>query len=86
KQVLDAAGQSSAYGQSFPCFRGKQVDRENARYLEDVSSMPGILYCADCMTGSSGMRVLAELMGVKSSGGIHKWSFSLPRGTLDTPR
>ena len=48
--------------------------------------MPGILYCADCMTGSSGMRVLAEMLGVKSSWGIHKWSFSLLRGTLDTPR
>jgi len=47
--------------------------------------MPGIL-CCGCMADSSEMRVLAEMLGVKSSWGIHKWSFSLLRGTLDTPR
>ncbi len=38
------------------------------------------------MADSSEMRVLAEMLGVKSSWGIHKWSFSLLRGPLDTPR
>ena len=38
------------------------------------------------MADSSEMRVLAEMLGVKSSWGIHKWSFSLLRGTLDTPQ
>ncbi|RHF51079.1 hypothetical protein DW674_08250 [Mitsuokella multacida] len=88
KQVLDAAGQSSAYGQPFPCFRSIYCLQsiKNARYLERDSRYLAFLRGMRGLDAVERLEVLCELLGVKSSGGIHKWSFSLLRGTLDTPR
>ena len=73
-------------GQLFPSFvllGDTSVDSRKMPGIREKSPMPGIL-CCGCMADSSEVRALAELLGVKSSGGIHKWSFSLLRGALDT--